>query len=64
MNALLRSWKTTVAACVTAIALLVKTLYPNRSEIIDRAADVFLALGPIFGLLFAKDYDQSGTPNP
>jgi preprotein translocase subunit SecE len=64
---ILRNWKTSVAAAITAVGVLLKVVWPTRGEIIDRAADVFITLGPILGLLFAKDGDLSGTatkPNP
>jgi hypothetical protein len=66
-NELIYNWKTTVAALITAVGVLLKVLFPGSGEIIDRAADVFVTLGPILGLLLAKDAGKSGTaasPNP
>lgn len=64
---ILRNWKTSVAAVIIAIGVLLKVIWPTRGELIDRAADVMIALGPILGLLAAKDANLSGTatkPNP
>ncbi len=58
---ILYNWKTSTAALITALGILLKVLYPAKGEVIDRAADVFLALGPILGLLVAKDAGKSGT---
>ena len=58
---ILRNWKTTCGAAILAVGVLLKALYPGRSEVIDKAAEVLIALGPILGLLAAKDADKSGT---
>ena len=66
-NELVRNWKTSVAAAIIAVGVLLKVIWPGRGEVIDRACDVFIALGPILGLLAAKDSTISGTaanPNP
>jgi hypothetical protein len=66
-NEIIRNWKTSVAGLIFALGVLLKVMFPAKGEIIDKAADVFLALGPILGLLFAKDGGNSGTaanPNP
>jgi hypothetical protein len=50
-----------------ATGVMMKVLWPGRGEVIDRACDVLITLGPILGLLAAKDGDLSGTaerPNP
>jgi hypothetical protein len=67
LSNIVRNWKTSVAALFIAIGVMLKVVWPDKGDLIDRAADVLIALGPILGLLAAKDGDLSGTaerPNP
>ena len=64
---ILFNWKTTAGGVIFALGVLLKVIFPAKGEIIDRAADVLLALGPILAMLAAKDGGKSGTatsPNP
>lgn len=61
MGNILANWKTTVAGLITALGLLLKILYPGKESIIDQAANVMIALGPVIGLLVAKDASMTGT---
>lgn len=61
MQNVLANWKTTVAALITAIGLFLKVVFPDSGEIIDQGANVMIAVGPVLGLLFAKDASKTGT---
>lgn len=61
MENVIANWKTTVAALITAIGLLLKVVFPNSGEVIDQAGNVMIAVGPVLGLLFAKDSSVTGT---